>query len=74
MRKTATTNNAAAQANGEAKKARAKEKHEAAGAICENAEAKTEEVERIMSDSVVTANETGGWHRGRAILSAAGED
>ena len=49
----------------------------AAGAICENAEAKTE-VERmckgnIMSDSVVTANETDGWHRGRAILYAASE-
>ena len=27
-----------------------------------------------MSDSVVTANETGGWHRGRAILSAASKD
>ena len=27
-----------------------------------------------MSDSVVTANETDGWHRGRAILSAASED
>ena len=28
----------------------------------------------IMGDSVMTANETGGWHRGRAILSAASED
>ena len=27
-----------------------------------------------MSDSVVTANETDGWHRGRGILSAARED
>ena len=27
-----------------------------------------------MSDSVVTANESDGWHRGRAILSAANED
>ena len=27
-----------------------------------------------MSDSVVTANENDGWHRGRAILSAASED
>ena len=27
-----------------------------------------------MSDSEVTANETGGWHRGRAMLSAAIED
>ena len=27
-----------------------------------------------MSDSVVTANEADGWHRGRAILSAASED
>ena len=27
-----------------------------------------------MSDSVVTANETDGWHRGRAILSAASKD
>ena len=47
--------------------------------MCENAEAKTEEVERfckgnITSDSVVTANETDGWHRGRSILSAASED
>ena len=46
---------------------------------CENAVAKTEEVERmckgnIISDSVVTANENDGWHRGRAILSAASED
>ena len=45
----------------------------------ENAEAKAEEVERMckgnkMNDSVVTANETGGWHRGRAIRSAANED
>ena len=42
-----------------------KEKAAAAGANCENAEARTEEVERmckgiIMSDSVVTENETGG--------------
>ena len=80
MKKTATTNNAAAQAESEARKAQAKEKNAAAaGAICDNAEAKTEEVERmckgnIMSDSVVTANETGGWHRGRAILSAACKD
>ena len=28
----------------------------------------------ILSDSVVTANETGGWHRGRTILSTASED
>ena len=27
-----------------------------------------------MSDSVVMANEAGGWHRGRAILFAASED
>ena len=27
-----------------------------------------------MSDSVVTANETGGWHRVRSILSTASED
>ena len=27
-----------------------------------------------MSGSVVTANEIDGWHRGRAILSAASED
>ena len=79
--KTATTNNDAAQAESEARIAQAKEKKAAAaaGAICENAEAKTEEVERmckgnIMSDSVVTANETGGWHRGRTILSTASED
>ena len=28
----------------------------------------------VMSDSVVTANETGGWHRVRSILSTASED
>ena len=28
----------------------------------------------IKSDSVVTGNENDGWHRGRAILSAANED
>ena len=28
----------------------------------------------IKSDSVVTANEHDGWHRGRANLSAASED
>ena len=61
-------------------KAQAKENNAAAtGAICENAEAKTDEVERmckgnVMSDSVVTTNETGGWHRGRTILSTASED
>ena len=27
-----------------------------------------------MSDSFVTANETGGWHRGRTTLSTASED
>ena len=27
-----------------------------------------------MSDSVVTANEIGGWHRGRAVLFTASED
>ena len=79
MKKTATSNNAAAQAESEARKAQAKENNAAAaGAICENAEAKSEEVERmcqdIMSDSVVTANETGGWHRVRSILSTASED
>ena len=39
----------------------------------------SEEVERmctgnIMSDSVVTANEAGGWHRGRPVLFTASED
>ena len=28
----------------------------------------------MKSDCVVTANENDGWHRGRAILSAANED
>ena len=28
----------------------------------------------IMSDSVVTANDTGGWHRGRTVLFTASED
>ena len=62
------------------KKAQAKEGNAAAaGAICENAEAKAEEDERmckgnIKSDSVVIANENDGWHRGRAIFSAANED
>ena len=51
----------------------------AAVAICENAEAKAEKDERmckgnIKSDSVVTANENDGWHRGRAFLSAANDD
>ena len=27
-----------------------------------------------MSDSVVTANEAGGWHRGRLVLCTASED
>ena len=80
MKRTATTNNAAAQTESEARKAQGKEKNAAAaGAICENAKAKAEEDERmckgnIMSDSVVTANETDGWHRGRAIVSAPSED
>ena len=74
--RTATTNNAAAQTESEARKA---QNAAAAGAICENAKAKAEEDERmckgnIMSDSVVTANETDGWHRGRAIVSAPSED
>ena len=78
-KKTATTNSAVAQADSEARKAQAKEKNAAATAICEKAEAKTEEVEimckgNIMSDSVVTANENDGWHRGCASLSAANED
>ena len=56
-----------------------KEKAAAAGANGENAEAKTEVVEimckgSLLSDSVVTANETGGWHRGCTILSTASED
>ena len=61
-KKTASTKKAAAQAESEARRAQAKENDAAAaGTICENAEAKTEEVERmckgnIMSDSVVTAN------------------
>ena len=51
----------------------------AAGVIFENAEAKTEVVEgmckgNMTSDSVVTANETGGWHRGGTVLSTASED
>ena len=47
-KKNATTNNAAAEAESEARKAQAKEKNAAAaGALCENAEAKTEEVERM---------------------------
>ena len=29
---------------------------------------------KIASDSVVTANETGGWHRGRTKLCTASED
>ena len=56
-----------------------KENSAAAGANCENAEAKTEEVERMckrimMSDSVVTANETGGWRHGHTVLFTASED
>ena len=56
-----------------------KENAAAAGANCANAERKTEEFEimckgNIMSDSVVTANEAGGWHRGRPVLCTASED
>ena len=77
--KTATTNNAAAQAGSEARKAQANEENAAAaGAICEDAEAKAEEDERLCKgnmkcDKVVTANENDGWHREGAILSAANE-
>ena len=44
-----------------------------------NAEAKTEEVERMckgsmMNDSVVTANEAGGWRRRRPVLRTVSED
>ena len=50
----------------------------AAGANCENAEAKTEvEIMRTrntLSDSVVTANEAGGWHLGPTELFTASED
>ena len=28
----------------------------------------------MMNDSVVTANEAGGWHRGRPVLRTASED
>ena len=56
-----------------------KETAAAAGANCENTETKTVEVERvctgnIMSDSVLTANEADGWHRGRLVLFTASED
>ena len=56
-----------------------KENAAAAGANCDNAEAKTEEVERMntrsmMNDSVVTANEAGGRHRGRPVLRTVSED
>ena len=78
--KNAATKNAAAQAESEEMKAQAKKENAAAaGANCENAEAKTEEGERMctgsmMNDSVVTANEAGGWHRGRIVLFTASED
>ena len=61
-------------------KAKAKmEKAAAAGANCENAETKREEVDRMctgnmMSDSVVTANEADGWNHGRLVLCTASED
>ena len=56
-----------------------KEKAAAAGANGEDAEEKTEEVEGMCkgittSDSVVTDNEIGGWHRGRTELFTASED
>ena len=56
-----------------------KEKAAAAGANGENAEAKRQEVERMCkgittSDSAVTENEIGGWHRGRTELFTASED
>ena len=72
-KKTAATKKAAAQAESEDAKAQAEEENAAAaGANCENAEAKTEEVERMctgsmMNDSVETANEAGGRHRGRPV-------
>ena len=44
-----------------------------------NTEAKTEEVERMctgskMNDSVETANEAGGRHRGRLVFRTVSED
>ena len=80
FRKTATTNNAAAQAESEDAEAQAeKENAAAAGANCENAEAKTEEVEimytgSMMNDSVETANETGGKRRGCLLLRTVNEE
>ena len=56
-----------------------KENAAAAGANYEKAEAKTEEVERMctenmMKDSVVTAKEAGGRHRGRPVHRTVSED
>ena len=56
-----------------------KENAAAAGANCGIAEAKTEEVERMctgsmMTDSVETANEAGGRHRERPVLRPVSED
>ena len=56
-----------------------KEKAAAAGANGENFEEKTEEVVIMCkgittSDSVVSENVAGGWHRGRTELFTASED
>ena len=56
-----------------------KENGAAAGANCDNAEAKTEEVDRMctgsmINDSVETANEADWWHRERPVLRTVSED
>ena len=77
---TAATKKIAAQTESEDAKAQAeKENAAAARAKCDNVEEKTEEVERMctgdmMNDGVVTANEAGGWHRGRPVLRTVNED
>ena len=80
IKKNAATRKTAAQAESEDAQAQAeKENAAAAGANCDNAEAKTEEVERMctgsmMNDSLVTANEAGGRHRGRPVQRTVSED
>ena len=80
-KKTAATKKAAAQAESEDVKAQVEKENAAAaaGENCDNAKAKTEEVERMctgsmMNCSVETANEAGGRHRGRPVLRTVSED
>ena len=62
VEKTAATEEAAAPAESEEMKAQAKEENAAAaGANCENAEVKTEEVDQINKTLINTAKDRGRW-------------